>query len=825
MMELLPTGSENKIFEVKTDQVVVVMKSKKSNQQYFKSGETENYDSTIVFTGLDMREIQLKESEDAIPIQKNSSINSVSYHTAPLFFEQSDYEIIIKGIGNKRVGFYHENPLIRKCVDAISLGENLLTGIINFDNNIGQSDLVITIEEAKSHVITIEVFPSKISYKEDYKNIVEDITNEIYSIVFDFLRKTYESFKLGEHVEYTPAVFFTILRTVFQSFINAADQILNRPHHILKKEYVILPAHKVKKIDHKTITWLEKHPEMIKRTENGFAASKSLSVNKHVTYNTLENQFTKHLLLTTKKRLENFQRLYQNQEKSGDPIILEQIEHMKREIGRRVYQSFLNDVDDYKSTNSMSLVFTMAPGYRDLYKYYLMLMKGLAVNGDVFNISVKDTAQLYEYWCFIKLNSLLKKNYQLASPDVIKVDRRGITVSLTKGRPSEVTYINPRNNEKIVLSYNPIEQKTETVNQKPDNVLTLEKTGSDVKYSYVFDAKYRLDTKISNPDYPDAKPGPKLDDINAMHRYRDSIVYKNKNSARLIFEKVMFGAYVLFPYSQEEEYQRHRFYRSIESVNIGGLPFLPGATNLVEKFLTELIMDSQESAFERASLPAGIERKLAKVDWSNMDVLVGSLNNPQQLQINVDQKFYYAPVRVISESAFPIRYVALYQSSKKYKEDAGIHYYGTVTKTSICRRSEIPVPMSKPNENELYYRFDVKSWHKLDVPIKVREEGAYQPKYTNLFLLRNCRDSYELFNIRSEEQFRLLQELKRISSDTSVNDDHFSPVFQISPERTVAMKNGNIMILDKEGIIGPPISVTDFIKRPRYMFNLLKESL
>ena len=103
----------------------------------------------------------------------------------------------------------------------------------------------------------------------------------------------------------------------------------------------------------------------------------------------------------------------------------------------------------------MSLVFSMAQGYRELYKYYLMMHRGLAVNGDIFRISVKDTAQLYEYWCFIKLFSILKKDYKLISPDVIKVDNSGITVSLVKGRKSEVLFINPKTGEQIKLVYNP----------------------------------------------------------------------------------------------------------------------------------------------------------------------------------------------------------------------------------------------------------------------------------------------------------------------------------------------------------------------------------
>ena len=68
-------------------------------------------------------------------------------------------------------------------------------------------------------------------------------------------------------------------------------------------------------------------------------------------------------------------------------------------------------------------------------------------------------------------------------------------------------------------------------------------------------------------------------------RYRDAIVYQNGGSP---FERTMFGAYVLFPYSNEEDYRHHRFYESIGKVNIGGLPFLPSAMSLVSQMLDEL---------------------------------------------------------------------------------------------------------------------------------------------------------------------------------------------------------------------------------------------
>ena len=136
--------------------------------------------------------------------------------------------------------------------------------------------------------------------------------------------------------------------------------------------------------------------------------------------------------------------------------------------------------DSLKIVRKSVLIYeTIIPGYRELYKYYLMLQRGLSVHGDFFRISVKDTAQLYEYWCFIKLFTLLKQKYQLVSPDIIKIDNSGITVTLVKGKQSKACFINPKTGEQITLVYNPGETKTQTVNQKPDNVLELEKKGAD----------------------------------------------------------------------------------------------------------------------------------------------------------------------------------------------------------------------------------------------------------------------------------------------------------------------------------------------------------
>ena len=358
--------------------------------------------------------------------------------------------------------------------------------------------------------------------------------------------------------------------------------------------------------------------------------------------------------------------------------------------------------------------------------------------------------------------------------------------------------------------------------QRPDNVLTLTKDGMEdgsLTYRYIFDAKYKIDPAVEGSYYYNVishTPGPREEDINTMHRYRDAIV--SENGAR-DYERTMFGAYVLFPYADEETYWKHKFYKSIETVNIGGLPFLPSATGMVEQMLDELVADSPESAFERTVLPLGIERKLARVDWGQRDVLVGVLKNVKQLQICQTYHFYHIPASKIPEKRLPIHYVAIYQSRHLFGEDSGIFLYGEVIRTALVRRRSIrEIPK---NSDELYYRFTVREWKRLSHPVKVRESAGIAD-YTNLFLLRHADEMPDL-KIRSEEEYRLYYELRRLSKGALTND----------PEKPLCFRHGkflmdyedsNIRIL-YDGKIRDVIPAEQFIRHPYWYFKKLMQDL
>ncbi|TVZ79634.1 hypothetical protein FB379_12231 [Aeribacillus composti] len=78
---------------------------------------------------------------------------------------------------------------------------------------------------------------------------------------------------------------------------------------------------------------------------------------------------------------------------------------------------------------------------------------------------------------------------------------------------------------------------------------------------------------------------------------------------------------MLFPWYDEDGYEEHKLYKSINEVNIGGLPFLPNATRLVEQFIERLVEKSPEELQKEGILPKGtIEEWQSSLDEK---VLVG----------------------------------------------------------------------------------------------------------------------------------------------------------------------------------------------------------
>lgn len=689
----------------------------------------------------------------------------------PTFYETQSYELVIEKKADISLSFFHDNIHLRQAVKP--LGKMILSGILNFQNEVGQTELELRLNGEAIFRLQLEIFPAKIDYKNDYQMILNDVNAQIYNLSFDFLRKTFNMTGLKETNHQSLTEYFTILQYIFTQLVQAVERIKLSPHSKLQSENRLVDAARVKRAGKENISFLAKRPQLlVKDSMNGvisvsgerYTPTHMIENKRHVNYDTAENRFVKWVLLRIGQKLKDIKTRLAQKGRAEDPELTKKLNLMLSHVQRLLQHDFLN-VGDMRQL-SISLVLQMASGYREVYRYYLMLLKGLSIQNDLFRLSMKDLAQLYEYWCFLKIHHLLSKKYELLKQDIIKLNRSGLFVTLDKSQQAKMVYKNPVNGEIFTLFYNalPKGDKSPTLSQRPDNVLTLKKNDAAAEYKYIFDAKYRINPAYEGTPYFDKyrMPGPEEDDINTMHRYRDAIVYSEAQGRE--YERSMFGAYVLFPYHDEERFQGHKFYKSVELINIGAFPFLPNSTSLMEKFLDEIIMDSPEKAYERTTRPRGT-KEYYKDKMSGKNVLVGALSKKPQLEAALEHGFYHTPLRNITDHKVltHMEYVALYQSIRLFgTEEAGISWYGRVKDWKVVPRSAITaIPSSRGATDELYVVFEVDKWIKREAAIVPAGHGIYRILYTTDYIFNRAKEVSEL-RLETEEELRDWREKRRV---------------------------------------------------------------
>ncbi|PUU88390.1 MAG: hypothetical protein CI947_1948 [Halanaerobium sp.] len=692
---------------------------------------------------------------------KLSQFNSIKNY--PLFFEYQNYDFYIEA--EMPIEFYHPNREIRESLSHPNDNHNVLYGSINFGSDIGYSEFEIRSKSQVILTLKLEVFPSKIDYQKDYNQLLEEVNKEVYNLAYDFLRKTYQEMKISEKQNITEAEFFVIIENIFDDLFKALKRVEESPHHRIIRKRNVRPASRVKKVGRQSLKWLNKNSRHYDKELK--LPEKMLAVEKKLSYDNFENKFIKWSFSELIKRLKHFKANYRSSKMNPDQDLINQIDKMIRKLKLKLKHSFLAEVGELQKIDSISLVLQMAPGYKELYKYYLMLLKGLSLNGDIFRLSIKELWQLYEYWTFLKLNSLLQDKYKLVKNNIIDLDYSGINVTLSQGASAEVEYQNPITGEKFTLSYNTSSGDGITTNQKPDNILSLSKNDSEHQYKFIFDAKYRLNNAEEGTRYGekyDQIPGPEESDINTMHRYRDAVAAEMGEDYR----RTMVGAYVLFPYhDKEKRFKEHKFYQSIDRVNIGAFPFLPGSTELLADFLENIIDESAQSNFKRNLLPAAADEFRPEVEFK-VDLLLGSLSSKKQLQYLLDNNLYYLPLKQ-SVLNYNLEYIAIFQSKRKFGEESGVRYYGRIKNRKIVKRETIDFPSSSRKTDRNYLLFEVESWQQLGKKIKSEGYGVSGSHiYSNLMLLKKA-DTLPELSIRSLKEWRLWLELKRLKKEIRLN--------------------------------------------------------
>lgn len=215
---------------------------------------------------------------------------------------------------------------------------------------------------------------------------------------------------------------------------------------------------------------------------------------------------------------------------------------------------------------------------------------------------------------------------------------------------------------------------------------------------------------------------------------------------------------------------------------------------------------------------------MEKVDWTKEDVLVGSLSSVEQWNECLAKNYYYVPADSLSAGYHQVEFIAVYQSKKLFGENAGVLYYGEVEETSFVTRKEINKLGGRTHPNAKCYRFAIKEWKQLQSKIEFEKDWVYRPRYSNSFLLHNSKSTFELFNIRSETDYRLVYELRRIQENLRVQDNAKELFVKINDSVSVFNDESYIRVYDsgKEMLRKPTI---DFRKSPSIVFDVIRQCI
>lgn len=754
-MALLPSGSRDDVELIKIDATdfSLVIKGKPYHHRYegLKQYRKMDYHDVMEFSaiGSSVESIQIYDiGRGELTIEQK---------VRPIFFENGIYQLIIVPKQKQQLEFYHEYPLLREAISRVDLaGIPVLMGNLQFQNEVGYSTFEIRYEGKTILEVTLEIFPAKLDYQNDYKRLLNEVNDEIYNLAFHFIRKTYLGAKIKLDGNPSRAEFYRLITVHFQQFVQAINRVERQPHHKLETTYIKARGDQLSKTDSYTRKYLQKKGKLVDVNRGielhgrTVMPREGMKAKKELVYDTSENRYVKWMIQRLEDKLVDLIRTLENHNKrwkiEPDRELIGHLTEMMKTIESRRKNHFWQKIGRLDRT-VMSLVLQMAPGYRDAFQIFLTVSKGLMLQSKFYQMSVKDVATLYEYWTFLKLGQILSRKYTMLNQDIIQVNREGLFVNLETNQRAERKFEHPITKEKITLTYQKLERCLPTISQKPDTMLTVSKKGRGYNFNYVFDAKYRVDYAQDESFYKSRyhSPGPLEEDINTMHRYRDSLVSINNGP----YERTSFGAYVLFPWWDEEGYREHPLYKSIDQVNIGGLPFLPQATDLVEQFVERIIEKSPEEIQREGILPRG-----SKEEWESSlveKVLVGTVSSVEDYNTFIQNGYYLIPVDHLKKGWQEAKYIALYTTVNVGNRN-GIAEYGKVERIST-EGGDVS--------------FDVKTWRPTKQLIKPVKYGISTYIMTTLTQLNEAKELPELF-MKNKQETTLWKMLRRVSDSITI---------------------------------------------------------
>lgn len=501
----------------------------------------------------------------------------------------------------------------------------------------------ILLEDERGNVVAstaVEVRSSNLNYRSDFREMLDDIGRNSVDLLMQLRSPTERRLTVDpRHSPKTLQQRFFFLKSILESveFGEAIGQITSQTHTRLEATTRRVSIKNASRLSRSTSRMFAKqghriaipgsHPLYQQMRDQGIAgptAPRNIDRSEsNETLDTPENQFVKYALQSFSDCLEKIAGVLSKSTETDQRFVLRELNPLRNRLSELLERDFFRSVSDSRFINFGSPVLQRKGGYRELLsawlKFNLAAQLSWQAADEIYGGGARNVADLYEYWVYFQLLTLIKKHFTLnvgyvnhllrSSPD-------GFELRLKRGELLPVGGARTQSQERalrIQFNYNrtftggtsvqdPIHTASGswtrqmrpdfTISVWPDGFSSAEAERQELIVHLHFDAKYRvesIDDLFGGDEEEDAQSDKrgqyKRQDLLKMHAYKDAI----RRSG---------GAFILYPGTENRIF---RAYREILP-GLGAFvarPGQPGGIAGLEDFLVATMQHLSNRASDR----------------------------------------------------------------------------------------------------------------------------------------------------------------------------------------------------------------------------------
>jgi len=541
----------------------------------------------------------------------------------------------------KDVRVYHR---LAQVTEGFTFAGGWLFGDIDFINTPGRFTLAldVTFKDGTSRRISFKftVVSVKMDVESDYKKILEVIEGERPGLVQNFLSKTFGDSGFDPKGDSSFPSWYAILETIFDFYVDAAKQIIHNPHRRYESVVEWRRPDQIKR-------WTPRLANRYASTPRDRQEASWFRVERvDAETDTTENRFVLHTLRDISRQLKAFAEAYR-ENKAVSRECLAGVAAQAKQLDELAGHPFFHGVGRYKGGAAQSLVLQKRAGYSQILTAWFKLKQALSPSGEGVDVGYRPLSALYEFWTFLATRKILDRylvdenGYEKTEDPKIAdlahlLDTDDECASSSDKSLCRMGYRYAKGDRTVLLAYQQTygtdetgENFSITYDQRPDIVLSIREGADKNVYTYLFDAKYRVDELGGK----DASPRDAIDD---MHRYRDAILYRRQKAG---LSREIIGAYVLFPGRLGHAYD---YAPMRDQENIGAFPLLPqpAYTERFGEFLKGLLdFGSKKEHLSKAMPPRGAEISLQPVVTEEMILTVSGFSISEEESAIVQKRY------------------------------------------------------------------------------------------------------------------------------------------------------------------------------------------